>query len=215
MYVVVPVIRVSMPMLIANEGMSAVLDCLATGNPEPTVMWFLNSVLYPNPGAPRFQQASNNSLLISTVQSSDGGTYICQATNIAGTESSTIQLVIHGEFKIIKNLTRVTSLLLFSCLLLSFFISLVAPIIVPVATMVTGIAGMTTTLSCTVTGVPAPIQTWTRNGIAPSDSRFQILNNGSDLIISEIREEDQGEYRCHASNSAGSDTAVVRFNVIS
>ena len=79
----------------------------------------------------------------------------------------------------------------------------------------TGIAGMTTTLSCTVTGVPAPIQTWTRNGIAPSDSRFQILNNGSDLIISEIREEDQGEYRCHVSNSAGSDTTVVRFNVIS
>ena len=84
--------------MIVSEGLIAVLDCLASGDPTPDVTWFLNSAQLPNTGTPRVQQVSNNSLIIAPVQRSDEGAYICRATNAAGTESATIQLQVNGEF---------------------------------------------------------------------------------------------------------------------
>lgn len=81
--------------------------------------------------------------------------------------------------------------------------------------MVTAVTGMVTTLRCTATGDPVPLQSWTRNGAAIVDSRFQVLANGVALQISDVREEDQGLYRCHASNIAGTNSATVNLNVIS
>ena len=95
--VVVPVIQVATPTVTASDGAIAVLDCLATGNPPPVVTWSFNSISLPNPGQPRIQQAANNSLVFSPVREADEGSYICQATNIAGTESATMRLTVHGE----------------------------------------------------------------------------------------------------------------------
>ena len=83
--------------VVAVEGLGAVLDCLATGDPQPQVTWFFNSSPLPNIGTPRIQQGSNDSLLISGVQTSDRGAYICRATNTAGTESTSIQLIVYGN----------------------------------------------------------------------------------------------------------------------
>lgn len=88
---------VAMPTVTVSEGTNAVLDCMASGTPTPSVSWFFNSVPLPNAGNPRVQLApGNNSLLISFVQASDEGGYLCRASNSAGTESATIQLVVHG-----------------------------------------------------------------------------------------------------------------------
>lgn len=91
----------------------------------------------------------------------------------------------------------------------------VSPTIQAERAAVTAIAGTNTTLRCTVTGDPIPIQTWTRNGISLSDSRFQIQSGGSELFVRNVIEDDEGQYQCHASNSAGSVSATVDLNVIS
>jgi len=91
----------------------------------------------------------------------------------------------------------------------------VGPLIVATDAMVTAVTGTSTTLHCTATGDPTPLQTWTRNGISISDSRFQVLSGGSALMISNVREEDQGPYQCHASNVVGSNSATVNLDVIS
>lgn len=91
----------------------------------------------------------------------------------------------------------------------------VAPLIMAVETTVMAVTGMETTLRCTATGDPVPLQTWTRNGAAIADSRFRVMADGSTLMISDVREEDQGEYQCHASNLVGSNSATVSLNVIS
>ena len=91
----------------------------------------------------------------------------------------------------------------------------VGPVVVAVDAMVTAIAGMETTLRCTASGDPTPVQSWTRNGVAISDSRFQVLMGGSALRITNIRESDEGAYQCHASNVAGTNSATVNLNVIS
>ena len=96
-HTVPPIIQPAVLPVIANEGSRAVLDCVATGNPPPTVSWFFNSVPLPSPSIPRIQQASNGSLILSPVEGGDEGGYICRARNIAGMESATFQLRVYGN----------------------------------------------------------------------------------------------------------------------
>ncbi len=74
---------------------------------------------------------------------------------------------------------------------------------------------MAVTLSCMATGDPTPSQSWSRNGTPLSDPRFQVTSNGTVLAVSDVREADQGNYTCHASNLVGFHTAVVYLDVIS
>lgn len=93
-----PVIQETTPSVTASDGSLAVLDCLATGNPPPVVTWFFNlAIQLPTQGDSRVQQAANNSLIFSPVRAEDEGSYTCRATNTAGTESATLQLIVHGE----------------------------------------------------------------------------------------------------------------------
>ena len=96
-HTVSPVIQQTVFQVVANEGNTAILDCLATGSPPPTVNWFHNSILLPNVGVPRIRQAANNSLIVSDVRKTDEGAYICQASNVVGMESATTQLRVYGR----------------------------------------------------------------------------------------------------------------------
>ena len=96
-HAVPPIIQPAVLPVIANEGSRAVLDCVAMGNPPPTVSWFFNSVPLPSPSIPRIQQASNGSLILSPVEKRDEGGYICRASNVAGMESATFQLRVYGK----------------------------------------------------------------------------------------------------------------------
>lgn len=96
LYAVVPLIQASERSVTVSEGTTAILDCVATGNPTPVVTWFFNSLLLPSPNDPRIQQATNNSLVLAPARNTDEGSYVCQATNVAGTESATIQLRVNG-----------------------------------------------------------------------------------------------------------------------
>ena len=79
----------------------------------------------------------------------------------------------------------------------------------------TGIAGASVTLRCTASGDPTPTQSWTRNGAAITDPRFTVQSGGSELLVQNVVEADQGQYRCVATNRAGSGSATVDLDVIS
>ena len=91
----------------------------------------------------------------------------------------------------------------------------VGPIVMAVEAMVTAVAGTMATLRCTASGDPVPVQSWSRAGAEIVDPRIEERSNGSVLVIGEVREEDQGSYHCHASNTAGDVNATVQLNVIS
>ncbi|KAH0620089.1 hypothetical protein JD844_014677 [Phrynosoma platyrhinos] len=56
---------------------------------------------------------------------------------------------------------------------------------------------------CRVEGLPPPLISWEKDGVAvPSEGRFIVLPNGI-LQIIEVRESDVGVYRCLATNRAG------------
>ena len=80
-----------------TEGVALVLECQTTGDPVPSVAWFFNSVQVPNSETSHISQAANNYLVFSSVRTTDRGQYVCQATNMAGQDSSSLQLTVYGK----------------------------------------------------------------------------------------------------------------------
>ena len=87
-----------------NEGYTASFTCQADGEPLPTISWYFN-------GAPldesdtskyiitdrRLDTSVMNVLNIMNVQSSDVGTYTCNATNVVSSDTSSGVLTVNGE----------------------------------------------------------------------------------------------------------------------
>ena len=87
-----------------NEGDTVSFVCQAGGEPLPTISWYFNSVQLDQINTSKYmfthEQSKNsfmNTLTIMDVQSSDVGTYTCNATNIVSTDSSSGVLSVNGE----------------------------------------------------------------------------------------------------------------------
>ena len=85
-----------------NEGDTASYTCQATGQPVPTISWYFNGTLLVNGMEHMISVSSNtttnsSTLTIMNVQSSDVGTYTCNATNVISTDTSFGVLTVNGE----------------------------------------------------------------------------------------------------------------------
>jgi hypothetical protein len=69
-------------------------------------------------------------------------------------------------------------------------------------------------MHCIASGVPKPQITWTFNGqpIHEHSEHIEIHVNGTLVIHSPI-EEDEGNYRCEATNSLGSISTVANYKI--
>ena len=86
-----------------NEGDIASFTCQATGEPVPTISWYFNGSLLVNGTEYIISMMSLNTTTISStltimnVQSSDVGTYTCNATNVVSSDTSSGVLTVNGE----------------------------------------------------------------------------------------------------------------------
>ena len=89
-----------------NEGGTASFTCQATGRPVPTISWYLNGTPVNNDtDVDKYDilETSVNTTTISCiltimdVESSDVGTYICNATNVVSSDTSSGVLTVNGE----------------------------------------------------------------------------------------------------------------------
>ena len=86
-----------------NEGDTASLICQATGEPVPTTSWYFNDSLLVNGTEHMIStlllntNTISSTLTIMNVQSSDVGTYTCNATNVVSTDTSSGVLTVNGE----------------------------------------------------------------------------------------------------------------------
>jgi hypothetical protein len=71
---------------------ATILDCGATGLPEPKIVWKANSI--PIPISEKYSQAANGSLIISRAERSDQRAYQCEARNSAGTALQSVALTL-------------------------------------------------------------------------------------------------------------------------
>lgn len=88
-------------------GDSLKLDCLVSGLPVPTLLWYKNDEIFIidelAPDDNSLQRVmidnSNSSITFSVLRLEDAGTYKCFAENRVGHDSKTVQLEIPSKFK--------------------------------------------------------------------------------------------------------------------
>ena len=88
---------------VQDEGDTAFFTCQATGGPVPTISWYFNDILLADGTTHTISETSvntttiNSTLTIMSVQSSDVGTYTCNATNVVSSDTSSGVLTVNGE----------------------------------------------------------------------------------------------------------------------
>ena len=90
------------------EGGIASFTCQATGEPVPTISWYFNdapvyvtrTMKYTTSIMSLNSTTISNTLTIMSVESSDVGTYTCNATNPVSSDTSSGILTVNGEFYI-------------------------------------------------------------------------------------------------------------------
>ena len=91
---------------IQNEGDNVSFNCQATGEPVPTISWYFNGVPVNVTNTMKYTTSMmslntttiSNTLTIMSVQSSDVGTYTCNATNVVSSDTSSGILTVNGKF---------------------------------------------------------------------------------------------------------------------
>ena len=89
-----------------NEGNVVSFICQATGGPFPTITWYFNGTPVSNDTIMNKYEVLlmevntttiSSILTIMNVQSSDVGTYTCNATNVVSSDTSSGVLTVNGE----------------------------------------------------------------------------------------------------------------------
>ena len=93
---------------IQDEGGTASFTCQATGEPVPMIRWYFNGAPVNNDTDVDKYEISETSMNITTIssmliimsaESSDVGTYTCNATNVVSSDTSSGVLTVNGEHK--------------------------------------------------------------------------------------------------------------------
>jgi len=100
-----PVIDVGVINETLNEGDTASFTCQVSGTPIPKISWYFNGVPVEKENSMKYMisemsfnpTTKNNTLKIIGVDSSDIGTYTCNATNIVSSDTSSGMLAVNGE----------------------------------------------------------------------------------------------------------------------
>ncbi|XP_069748155.1 matrix-remodeling-associated protein 5 [Narcine bancroftii] len=171
-----------------------IIDCKAEGIPIPRVMWMLSEniiVTAPYYGE-RIQVHQNGTLVIKSLEQSDGVQFVCIAHNEGGEAKLIVQLDVQN------NLEKP---------------SFTNPLSAGVAILI----GNSVSLNCSSRGTPTPVITW----VLPDGQklmkgqRLPKMYHGSDgtLHISSPSATEAGSYRCIARNSVGSVERLVTLEV--
>ncbi|XP_029431086.1 immunoglobulin superfamily DCC subclass member 3 [Rhinatrema bivittatum] len=181
-----PMILVGPENLTRTVHQTAVLECMATGNPRPIVSW---SRLDGRPiGVEGIQVLGTGNLMISDLTVQHSGIYVCAANKPGTRVRRTAQgrLVVQAPAEFVQHPQSISR---------------------PV--------GTTAIFTCLAQGEPPPQVTWLKNGqILETTDHVKLKNNNSTLTIYGISPADEAIYQCIAENSAGSTQASARLTVL-
>ncbi|KAF7698775.1 hypothetical protein HF521_003517 [Silurus meridionalis] len=163
---------------------SALLECVAVGNPRPLISW--SRVDHKPIDVYNTKVLGNGNLLISDVKRQHAGVYVCRATT-PGTRNFTLAAA---------NVTV-----------------LEPPSLVEWPESLTRPRAGTGRFVCQAEGMPTPRITWLKNGeFIHSNGRIKMYN--SKLVINQIIPEDDAIYQCQAENEQGSVLSTARLIVV-
>ena len=104
-HLVIPEINPEVMDQTQNEGDTASFTCQATGGPVPTISWYFNGAPVDEANTMKYTISMmslntttiSSTLTIMNVQSSDVGTYTCNATNVVSSDTGSGVLTVNGE----------------------------------------------------------------------------------------------------------------------
>ncbi|GBM14554.1 Down syndrome cell adhesion molecule [Araneus ventricosus] len=183
----------------AIAGRSARIDCQADGVPQPHVRWkmSINSQLEEFKtivSSSHVHILVNGSLNFRSVETSDEGSYLCEANNGVGAGLSTVvRLTVHSAPKFDSKFTILTSR-----------------------------RGEKVVLNCDSYGDTPMTFTWRKNGIIidpVSNPRYSQQSEsvhggeGTKLVIEKAEREDSASFTCTAMNDFGEDSMNFQLTV--
>ncbi|XP_034878625.1 palladin isoform X4 [Mirounga leonina] len=182
--------------LTVQEGKLCRMDCKVSGLPTPDLSWQLDGKPIRPDSAHKMLVRENgvHSLIIEPVTSRDAGIYTCIATNRAGQNSFSLELVVaakeaHKPPVFIEKLQN------------------------------TGVAdGYPVRLECRVSGVPPPQIFWKKENESLTHSTDRVSMHQDNhgyicLLIQGATKEDAGWYTVSAKNEAGIVSCTARLDV--
>ncbi|XP_059837137.1 immunoglobulin superfamily DCC subclass member 3 [Hypanus sabinus] len=165
---------------------TAILECIATGNPRPIVSW--SRLDGRSIGVDGIEVLGTGNLKISDVTVYHSGVYVC-AANKPGTR---VRRTAQGRLVVQA-----------------------PPEFVQWPQSMRKRAGSTAVFTCVAQGVPEPHLVWLKNGreLSTPSGNINLTHGNSTLIINRVRASDEAIYQCVAQNSAGTNQASARLAV--
>ncbi|XP_032389066.1 neural cell adhesion molecule 1 isoform X22 [Etheostoma spectabile] len=172
-----------------NEGDDADIVCNVVSSPPPTIIWKHKGSKIQVDKDVRYKIMDNGHLQIRGIKKIDEGMYNCEARVMARGEI---------DFKMIKVVVNVL------------------PTIRARLSEVNATAdiGRSALLACDADGFPEPTVTWAHNNIVlETGDKYSLNEDGSELVIKDVKKVDEGDYTCIAKNKAGEKAEEVSLNV--
>uniref|UniRef100_A0A4W3HVU7 Neural cell adhesion molecule 1b n=1 Tax=Callorhinchus milii TaxID=7868 RepID=A0A4W3HVU7_CALMI len=173
-----------------KEGDDAVIICDTVSSPPPTITWKHGGRDVVLKKDVRFTMLSNNYLQIRNIKKTDEGVYRCEG-----------RIAARGEIKF-KDISVIVN---------------VPPSIRVWETLVnaTALINQSVTLVCDAEGFPQPKVTWQRDDelIEADGEKYIMREDGSQLVINKVGENDDGDYICIAENKAGDFEMEITLKV--
>ncbi|XP_008426807.1 neural cell adhesion molecule 1a isoform X12 [Poecilia reticulata] len=172
-----------------NEGDNADIVCDVVSSPPPTIIWKHKGSKLQSAKDVRYKIMDNGHLLIRGIKKVDEGMYNCEARVMARGEIDfrTIKVIVNVLPTIRARKSEVNA---------------------------TADVGESALLACDADGFPEPTVTWAHNNIVlETGDKYSLNEDGSELVIKEVRKVDEGDYTCIAKNKAGEKTEEVSLNV--
>nr|XP_008006911.2 immunoglobulin superfamily member 10 isoform X1 [Chlorocebus sabaeus] len=184
-----------------NFGDKLLLNCSATGEPKPQIMWRLPSkavVDQQHRMGSRIHVYPNGSLFIGSVTEKDSGVYLCVARNKMGDDL----ILMHVSLRLKP--AKIDHKQYFRKQVLH---------------------GKDFQVDCKASGSPMPEISWSlpdgtmiNNAMQADDSghrtrKYTLFNNGT-LYFNKVGVAEEGDYTCYAQNTLGKDEMKVHLTVI-
>ncbi|XP_024118919.2 matrix-remodeling-associated protein 5 [Oryzias melastigma] len=191
----------SRPLQEVVYGGGLILDCVASGIPDPKISWALPDGTMVVPGltkdgaglgqAHRYVVFENGTLHFKHSGPPAEGDYTCYAENRLGKDQIKVRVQVSSGASLpqIQDKGKTAGRVL---------------------------QGEMATLSCIATGDPEPTVTWwspSHRLIRPVQDKYRFMADGS-LVVQDVQSSDEGNYTCKASSSAGHDHKVTRLEVL-
>ncbi|XP_020141328.2 immunoglobulin superfamily member 10 [Microcebus murinus] len=184
-----------------NFGDKLLLNCSATGEPKPKIIWRLPSKAIVDQWhrmGSRIHVYPNGSLFIGSVTEKDGGDYLCVARNKMGDDL----ILMHVSLRLKP--AKIDHKQYFKKQVLH---------------------GKDFQVDCKASGSPMPEISWSlpdgtmiNNAMQADDSghrtrRYILFDNGT-LYFNKVGIAEEGDYTCYAQNTLGKDEMKVHLTVI-